>query len=275
MFQSSRAPLRHLSIVPFAENVAGQALWVSPWLWLPLVWTLARALRRGPADDRTWFFACLAAPPILLFTLVTLGGSRGLPHWQAPGYLFALPLLGRDLRRWAERAPRIVEASLLGAAVILVSVSTIAATQANTGWLSRMAPSLFSKGDPTLDAVDWTALGTSIDAANEVNLAVAPSWIQGGKVGRALNGRLPVVVLASDPHHFLYARDERAFVGRTALIVEDAASADDLGARFAPYFDRIDSLPPLAIMRRGTVAVTLRRWIGRGYRHGFPFAQPR
>ena len=40
-----------------------------PWLWLPLVVCLSKALLKGPADDRRWMTACLAIGPILVFTL--------------------------------------------------------------------------------------------------------------------------------------------------------------------------------------------------------------
>jgi len=45
--------------------------------------------------------------------------------------------------------------------------------------------------------------------------------------------------------------------------------------RYAPYFASIDSIPPIEISRNGHVATVLAARIGRGYRGGFPFAQPR
>jgi len=274
-FQGSRAEWTHFSLAPFAENVAGQALWLLPWIWLPLVWVFARALVRGPSDDRGWFFACLAGIPIVLFTLATLGGRRGLPHWQAPGYLFAFPLLGRAMATWWTRAPRLFSRALASAAVVLIVVTSVAVLQVRTGWVASVAPSLFAKGDPTVDALDWTTLGDWSANAQNVEFVVAPSWIQGGKVGRGLRGRAPVVVLAPDPHHFLYAHDDRTFVGRSALIVAVDRGGESQLERYAPYFASIDSIPPFEISRNGRVATVLAARIGRGYRGGFPFAQPR
>ena len=274
-FQGSRAGWTRFSLGPLGENIVGQALWLAPWIWLPLVWAFAHGLARGPSDDRRWFFVCLAGIPIFVFTFATLGGRRGLPHWQAPGYLFAFPLLGRELATWWTRAPRLVSRALVSAGFVLALLTSVAVSQARTGWVTLVVPSIFAKGDPTVDALEWTPLGDWNARARDVDFVVAPSWIQGGKVGRGVGGRIPVIVLAADPHHFLYAHDDRAFVGRSALIVAVARGDGSDLERYAPYFESIDSIPPFEILRNGRVATVLAARIGRGYRGGFPFAQPR
>ena len=56
---------------PFAPLVtlAGEALFVLPWIWLPMMAVFAVALRRGPGEWRPWLLCCLAAPPIVAFAL--------------------------------------------------------------------------------------------------------------------------------------------------------------------------------------------------------------
>src|SRR5262249_41977068 len=58
---------------PFAPlaTLAGEALFVLPWIWLPMMAVFIVALRRGPDQWPSWLLACLAAPPILLFALVS------------------------------------------------------------------------------------------------------------------------------------------------------------------------------------------------------------
>ena len=70
---------------------------MAPWVFVPYrgPW---QALRRGPADDRSWYCLCLGLPAIVLFTLVPLWGDRGLPHWQMPGWLLLYPVLGEIWR---------------------------------------------------------------------------------------------------------------------------------------------------------------------------------
>ena len=94
-FQGGRAvPLEETGGTTLLDSVAGQAAWTLPWVWVPLLVVLVAALRAGPPDDRRWLLGCLASGPILAFTLLAAVGARGLPHWEAPGYFMALPLLG-------------------------------------------------------------------------------------------------------------------------------------------------------------------------------------
>ena len=96
--------------------LGGEALFVLPWIWAPMMALFVAALRRGPAAWRSWLLACLAAPPIVLFALVAAWSSqRVLFHWAAPGYLMLFPLLGEAVATrlphpWVRRtlpAPRI------------------------------------------------------------------------------------------------------------------------------------------------------------------------
>ena len=94
-FQGARAaPRAGLHPDTMLANIGGQMAWVLPWIFIPLAASAWRALRAGPRDERRWFLLSLATGPIVGFTLVALKGDVGLPHWQAPGWLFVFPLLG-------------------------------------------------------------------------------------------------------------------------------------------------------------------------------------
>jgi 4-amino-4-deoxy-L-arabinose transferase-like glycosyltransferase len=59
VFQGARAGVRKLDLAaPFA-TLAGEALFLLPWLWLPLAVLWARALLRGPKDPAPWLLAGL------------------------------------------------------------------------------------------------------------------------------------------------------------------------------------------------------------------------
>ena len=110
LFQGGRSGAPHLNLVaPFAL-IGLQSLLLAPWIFIPLVVLFVRALWRGPAEEKDFFLACLAAFPIVLFTLVAFWSSgRILPHWVAPGYLMLFPLLGAEVARrldrpWVRRA---------------------------------------------------------------------------------------------------------------------------------------------------------------------------
>jgi 4-amino-4-deoxy-L-arabinose transferase-like glycosyltransferase len=103
-FQGDRAGgLRFRPLAPIGVW-AGEALFVLPWIWVPLILLWLRALRRGPAEPRGWLLALLAATPILLFAVVSVWSSDHiLYHWSAPGTLMLFPLLGAVVARRLDR----------------------------------------------------------------------------------------------------------------------------------------------------------------------------
>jgi 4-amino-4-deoxy-L-arabinose transferase-like glycosyltransferase len=277
-FQADRgAPQHGLHLAALARNIAGQAAWVLPWIWIPLVVVLARALRRGPADPHRWLLANLGLWPIALFTLISLGGNPGLPHWPALGYLMLFPLLGAALAD--HPAPRWLTIS----GATLAAVTVIAATQATTGWLSRVIPALSGPNDPTLDLVDWRDLRQTIATRGLLQpgrFVAATSWIQAGKTAYALGPGIPVLCLSNAPHQFWYQYDESAFVGHDALLVirepPRGGGTAPLVARYATYFRSIEPLGPVAITRlNGAPALTVDLYLARTFEQPFPTAQPR
>lgn len=260
-FQGARASTTaEWSLAPFLENVGGQALWLLPWMAIPLAIAMGRALVRSRTDRCAWFFVCLALMPIGLFTAATLGGARGLPHWQAPGWLFVAPLLGHTLDRALARGarwPRRWIPGVTGAWIVLVAVLTL---QVATGWLGSHVVALRAPADPALDAFDWRALRDSLTARglDPTQGVTARSWIQAGKLGVALGATTPIACACDDPHHLPF---REATVAQPALVVEHAqpwkrgwrpasvALTDRLG--------RLDSLGAITLARAGHPAVTL------------------
>ncbi|MGH7155346.1 MAG: glycosyltransferase family 39 protein [Acetobacteraceae bacterium] len=94
-FQGERAAgLRFHPLQPLVV-LGGEALFVLPWIWLPMMAVFVRALRRGPAEWQGWLLCCLGAPQIVAFAAIAAWSSqRVLFHWAAPGYLMLFPLLG-------------------------------------------------------------------------------------------------------------------------------------------------------------------------------------
>ena len=278
-FQGSRASgTGGLHLTPMFANIAGQAAWVLPWIWLPLVAVLWRALRGGPGDAKRWFLACVAILPIAVFTLVALRGEVGLPHWQAPGYLMLFPLLGASVaERLAQgdaRTRRWLRASVWG----FLALVGLLATQTATGWLSRAIPAAFAKGDPTADAVDWRELRQAIAAHGNIprnGFVAAPSWIQAGKASVGLGPGVNVLCLCADPHHFLYMQNDSAWLGADAVIVKKVKPNDDVIAEFGPYFESVTPLGVIPITRHGETVMRVALYKGGKFRTLFPTAQHR
>jgi 4-amino-4-deoxy-L-arabinose transferase-like glycosyltransferase len=94
-FQGDRASgLRFRPLMPI-QVLAGEALFVLPWIWLPMMILFVRGFRQNWQER---LLVWLAAPPIVAFALIAAWSSqRVLFHWAAPGYLMLFPLLGRAI----------------------------------------------------------------------------------------------------------------------------------------------------------------------------------
>lgn len=281
LFQGGRAAGKggaHLGAM--LANIGAQAAWVLPWIWVPLAATFVASLRAGPHDARRWFLLCLGAGPIVVFTLVALRGDIGLPHWQAPGYLFLFPALGAALASRLDRgdvlASRWLRASVWGFAVLVLVLGTHAAT----GWLGRVAPRAFAKGDPTTDLLDWRELKPALAAQGLLaagDFVAAPSWIQAGKAAVGLGPGVEVLCLCADPHHFYYLVDDRRFLGANAVLVAKVRpnQADDVVSRFGPYFESIEPMGRVAIHRADETALEVGIYRATKFRRLFSTDQPR
>ncbi len=255
-------------------NIGGQAAWVLPWVWLPLVVVLIGAFRRRPAEDRYWFFACLAVVPVGLFTVVSLGGQAGLPHWPAAGYLFLFPLLGAAVTsaprslpvgRWMRQRP--LQIWMASSVVVFLALVAIAASVALTGWPELLFPSWPPSKDPTVEALDWGALPHGLDSLGMLHrprtFIAATSWIQAGKASYAIGPETPVLCLCADPHEFGFLYDQRDVLGQDAVIVDRLPARHDLVARYAPYFESLTWVGNVTIRRFGAPVFQVGVYMGR------------
>jgi 4-amino-4-deoxy-L-arabinose transferase-like glycosyltransferase len=266
-FQGGRAAPASFSLARGAASFAAQLSYLVPWIGAGALYALVRALRRGRADAHTWLFACLATGPIVVFSLLAFW-TRVLPHWAAIGWLFTFPLLGERLAQLETHRPRLLRALAAATAALLVALTVLLATQTATGWLGRSLPALAAH-DPTLDALDWRELDTEaarLGLEKRGVVVATVSWIDAGKADYALGGRVPVLCLSRDPHHFAYMRNPAQFAGRDALIVAAEGRPDWLSLA-APYFQHVEPAEDIVVRRRnGAPALTLHTAWGRGLR---------
>jgi hypothetical protein len=274
-FQAGRATTHGIHFGALAQNVGGQLGYLLPWIGVPLVWQLVRAFRLGPRDGPRWLLCCLAIGPIAVFTLVSLGGNPGLPHWPAPGYLLLLPLLGDAAARYEARGTRerrLVRHSLVAATTGFVVLVVIAASQVATGWVSRVAPSVFAKGDPSLEAVDWRDLRVELarrDFLKNGVIVAATNWIDGAKIGYSLGPSIPVVCLSDDPRGFQFTYPPGDYVGRDGLLIVRQGPQSrpvDAAGLYAKNFQTLEALDTVAIRRAGQIEISLAVFRGRKFK---------
>jgi len=256
-FQGDRAG--GLGLHPLAPLIVlgGEALFVLPWIWAPMLGSAFAALRRGPADWRGWLLCCLGAPPIIGFALVAATSShRVLFHWAAPGYLMLFPLLGVAVARGHAWLGRRVLTATTGFVVLVLAVVSI---QIRTDWLGAVVAAT-ARRDPDLEGIDWTSLRSQLATRGlltQPGLVIgADNWRDGGKIAYALGPDVTMLCLNQDARQFGFETDPSRYVGDDVLLlVLDHPEA--ARARLAPLFDRIESLPPAMITLRGRVLQTV------------------
>ncbi len=276
-FQSGRAgTVAGTGATPFLGSLGGQVAWMLPWIWVPLLIAFGGALRAGPGAAARWLLACLAAGPICGFTLLTILGRPGLPHWTAPGYFFLFPLLGAELSRRVRAGSAWPWRWLAGSAIGLVVVTVALAAHTATGWIGRVAPGLMGIGDPTLDLVPWDGLAPRLAAFRkaEPGVLIAGSlWSDTAKITYALGPKVPVACVGEDPRGFHYVTDQRSLVGRDVLLVVRRRPGPEPMTAYAPFFERVI---PLGIFpaSRGRGEPVLSYYLGRRLLRAVPAIRP-
>jgi hypothetical protein len=268
-FQGARGVPHHLSLIAFLQTLGGQAGYLLPWIWVPLVWILAKGLVEGPRNPERWLLCCLAVGPILFFTLPSLGGNPGLPHWAAPGYLLLFPLLGAAVDQRLTEGSVATHRWLVGSAAGFLILLAVAATHAATGWMARLAPTLFERGDPSWELIDWSELRPALAergvTAGTHRIVAVTSWIDAGKVAHALGPGIPVVCLCDHPHHFRFLYPAKEALGRDVLLVERVRNHDNVAADMARYSRTVAPLGAVTIHRLGHPEFQLGLYLARDY----------
>jgi hypothetical protein len=249
-FQASRGGSRGLTLDSFAQMLAGQFVWLAPWIAVPLAVTGAGAFARIK-DPRRLFLLSLAAPSILYFSVQSLWSGWALPHWPMPGWFFVFPLLGLWMveNPAASPSPRVWAKWCVGLAVGLVlSIGVIGAT----GVLTRFVP---PRADPTLDAFNWTGLRPLL-AARGVGgpgqpVVIGLTWNEGGKIDLAVGDMAPVMVIGPDPRGFAFRQVYRAFHGADLVIVALAGTWARRQGELASQFEVIGEAERVSIGRMG------------------------
>ena len=262
-----------LHVDNFLINAAGEALWIFPWIFVPLVLAAWQALRVGRRREQSWYCLCLGLPTILFFTIVPLWGNKGLPHWSMSGWLMLYPLLGDYLERAAGRPwPR----RWASASVVLFAIlAVIIVGHTASGFGRLLVPEAFRRGDPTLEALEWTPLRRELAARGYLDrhdlFVVAPYWLDAGRIDQALGGALPVVAFGdwNEPKNFELRYDPRSFLGRDALII-GIKIGPDIEMRLRPFFESIEELAPLWFGRSGMEEIKLRILLARKLLMPFP-----
>ena len=120
-------------------------------------------------------------------------------------------------------------------------------------WVTAIAgPSFLARAKDVAGGVNWTALRPELEARgllSQPGLVVAVTrWNDAGKIDYALDGRLPVVVLAADAREYGIVEPADRFIGHPMLIlVPDSNPARRWRTACGPMFDEIAILQSIQL----------------------------
>jgi 4-amino-4-deoxy-L-arabinose transferase-like glycosyltransferase len=253
-YQSFRAVGLHLHPLAPLTIWGGEALFVLPWLWLPMFLLLIRAVRKGPVDRRDWFLAMLGVIPIVLFAAVGVWSSTHiLYHWAAPGYLMLFPMLGKWADLWR---PRLRNAVVAASAALLVSAAAAIAAEECYNFIPDLDLRFPPGKSPLLQAVDWDSLRAEL-AGRDVQAVAALRWYDAGKISYGIAGALPVAVFGREPHEFGISTPPKDLVGDNVLLIAMPGDVSAITAKYAPYFRSLAPAPALTVMNHGKLLLVI------------------
>jgi 4-amino-4-deoxy-L-arabinose transferase-like glycosyltransferase len=234
-------------------TLGGEALFVLPWLWVPMMDALIRGFRSA---WRPLLLACVAAPPIVGFALISAWSSqRVLYHWAAPGYLMLFPLIGG--RPWVRRV-------VPGSAVLVIIVLAVIVGQVQFDWLGGRLAGVM-RTDPTAEGVNWVSIRDDLRARGLLGpgtVVAALNWRDAGKIGYALGPDVTMLCLNEDSRQFGFAHPVRDYVGRDVLVL----AVDSSGAGAGAWFRSVETLAPSSVRLDGRVLRTVTVLRGMGLR---------
>ncbi len=258
-FQGSRALGTHLHPLGPVVVLAGEALYVLPWIWLPAMRAFAGALAAG--SERRLLAWC-AAPSLALFPLVALWShGRVLPHWAAPGYLLLCPLLGERLAAmpWPGRR-QAARTGGAGAAAVVIAI-VLLDTDVRWNWLR-----LPGAPDPVIDLVDWRSLRPQLQgrdwvAAHGPRIATI-RWHDAGKLDYALGGGTTVFCLGDDGREYGILHPPGIVTGSDLVIVAPRSTLSGMRAAFGGDFATIEPAAGLTMSHAGRAVLRLPVYVG-------------
>ena len=267
-----------VGIAPVLESIGGQALLITPWIWLPLIDAAVRGFARGPNSWRLWLLAIVGTTPVLLFTLAAIWiAPGGHFHWEGIGYLMLFPALAYFIELKLRRGDALARRWLFASAATVLLLVPIAASAAATGWFWHLLPESFAHahGDPTLKGLRWAELRTAVHSRGLLGqnhlFVVGVDRGDSAKIDFELGGDNPVVCLCGDPRNFAFSWNPDDFQGWNALIVVGGDS-DQPQISHKGFFRKIELLQTVEIWRGGEIVHTLRIYYATDFYRSYPLA---
>jgi hypothetical protein len=285
-FQSSRefTDNFHLHFDWFFRSFLGQALWLLPWIWVPIVVEFVRSYRLGKTDNKYWFFFCMALFPIVFFTASTLWADLSYHfHWQSVGYMILFVPLGAMVEKRLNSPTRGRTLKwIVFSFVFAYGILFLAGVQEETGFWQSYGPKQLAEVtnpgtpkdqivEPTMDGYDYTDLLTYFEThglLNQPNLFVGAShWLISGKVDWALKGKIPVRSFEEQRNYSYYFNDND-YLGQDLIFVT-RDNTDKVLEDTHNYCSNLRKVDDVPITRHGRTEMVLHLYKCDNF-HSFP-----
>jgi hypothetical protein len=268
VFQGSRAGASDkgfkLHFDWFFRSILGQALWLLPWIWVPLIKEFIKSFKQRNQIQAYGLLFWTAVLPLVFFTMVTLWSDLQYHfHWQAPGYMMLFMPLGfaidQSLNANQEKSARGTRRWLRFTTAFTVLVLGVGIMHMVTGFWQGYGPKWMvslggSKTDPTVQGIDYDDIKARFAKEgwlqNKKVFTGSTRWWLTGKVDWALRGQVPIIVFDEDPRNLAFLVDPNTLVGYDAVIMGQGHQAS-IDNNVKPFFDNVKQLPDIIIRRKG------------------------
>lgn len=245
-----------------AATVLGQAGYLLPWIWVPLVILLFRGGRRllhGGVGAVDRFLLSQSIGPIAAFTGVACMRPI-LPHWSLVGFLSLFPMLGRRWEaRWADRPARFGRRLALFAAAPVAFAALILA-QAYGGIFQKGGKGTLGllrvSSDPTLDFYGWDQVARELGRRGLLDqphtFLFASNWYYSGQLAFATRGSATPVLCYHgwDARSFAFWSRPEDWIGHDGILVAINNHTNEPGC-YERWFTRIEPIGSFNVRRAG------------------------
>ncbi len=279
LFQGARAGADEgLRLYPhfLLRSILGQAIWLAPWIWVPMCIAAFQAFKNRKSDIIGAFFVWLSILPIAIFTLIALWTDTLFHfHWQAPGYLMLFMVLGNRVAKRLENPVLVpkIKRWIRISGVSMVLLAGILLLHAEMGIGRSLIPDEFltenfEGRDPTVEGTDYEEIGELFVEKGwleQDSLFVGSTrWWQAGKVDWALRGELPLIIFHFDPRNHAYFVNPNDLIGYDAVLVTQHDESV-VGYFVRRFFEDMEYVEKLEIKRSGKTEIVMHVYYCRNF----------
>lgn len=159
----------------FFTELGGEILYNNPILWGLTIWAVVQCIRKKDVylkSENTRFILSMSLPIIFLFLGFSLFRST-LPHWNAPGYVMLMPLVGAYLAEKFTRniRPKTLPWPLKSAMILMIVGLVFACFQVKIGIIHNNQDTKYTElgeYDGTLDLYGWNQIAHDFDSVRNI-----------------------------------------------------------------------------------------------------------